>query len=142
VNALLSFLYALLLHDCASALQATGLDPAVGFLHVDRPGRPGLALDLMEELRPVLADRLAVGLINLEQLRPGDFLTRETGAIEMTEGARKTVLVAYQRRKQEELKHPFIDEQMNWARVPHVQARLLARTIRGDLDDYPPFLWK
>jgi len=142
VNAMLSFLYAVLLHDCASALQATGLDPAVGFLHVDRPGRPGLALDLMEELRPILADRLAVGLINLEQLRSEDFVTRETGAIEMTEDARKTVLVAYQKRKQEEIKHPFVDERMTWARVPHVQARLLARTIRGDLDDYPPFLWK
>jgi CRISPR-associated protein Cas1 len=142
VNALLSFLYALLLHDCASALQATGLDPAVGFLHVDRPGRLGLALDLMEELRPILADRLAVSLINLEQLRFEGFVARETGAIEMREDARKTVLVAYQKRKQEELKHPFVDERMTWARVPHVQARLLARTIRGDLDDYPAFLLK
>lgn len=142
INALLSFLYALLLHDCASALAATGLDPQVGFLHVDRPGRPGLALDLMEEFRPILADRVAISLVNLEQLRAEEFRTRETGGVEMTDEARRTVLVAYQQRKQEELMHPYIAERTSWALVPHLEARLLARAIRGELDGYPPFLWK
>lgn len=142
VNALLSFLYAMLAHDCRSACETVGLDPQVGFLHRDRPGRPSLALDLMEELRPVLADRLALSLINRQQIKISDFLTKETGAVELKENARKTVLVAYQERKQQELEHPFLGEKVTLGLVCHLQARLLARYLRGDLDAYPPFFWK
>ena len=117
-------------------------DPQVGFLHRDRPGRPSLALDLMEELRPVLADRLALSLINRQQIKISDFLTKETGAVELKENARKTVLVAYQERKQQELEHPFLGEKVTLGLVCHLQARLLARYLRGDLDAYPPFFWK
>ena len=142
VNALLSFLYALLAHDCRSALAAVGLDPAVGFLHRDRPGRPSLALDLMEEFRPVLADRLALALFNRRQLDARDFETRENGAVSLRESSRKTVLAAWQERKREEILHPFLREKVTWGLVPHLQARLLARHLRGDLDAYPAFLWK
>ena len=142
VNALLSFLYALLAHDCRSALAATGLDPAVGFLHRDRPGRPSLALDLMEEFRPVLADRLALALFNRRQLLTADFDFLENGAVSLREDSRKKVLVAWQERKREELIHPFLQEKVTWGLVPHLQARLLARHLRGDLDAYPAFIWK
>ncbi len=142
VNALLSFVYTLLTHDIRSALEGVGLDPQAGFLHRDRPGRPGLALDMMEELRPVLADRLVLSLINRRQLERSDFKTTESGAVEMTESARKTVLTAYQERKREELRHPFLDETMRLGLVPHIQARLLGRFLRGELDAYPPFLWR
>jgi len=142
VNALLSFLYALLGHDCRSALAAAGLDPAVGFLHRDRPGRPSLALDLMEELRPVLADRTALALLNRRQIDASDFETKESGAVYLKDNSRKKVLVEWQERKREELLHPFIQEKVAWGLVPHLQARLLARHLRGDLDAYPAFLWK
>jgi CRISPR-associated protein Cas1 len=142
VNALLSFLYAMLAHDCRSACEAVGLDPQVGFLHTDRPGRASLALDLMEELRPFLVDRLVLSLINRQQVSPADFITKETGAVEMSEATRKTVLIAYQDRKKKELEHPFLGEKVTLGIVPHLQARLLARHVRGDLDAYPAFLWR
>jgi CRISPR-associated protein Cas1 len=142
VNALLSFLYTLLVHDCRSALEGVGLDPAVGFLHRDRPGRPSLALDLMEELRPVLADRLALALVNRRQLRARDFEFRDGGAVMLADEGRKTVLAAWVERKKEERRHPFLDESAPYGLVPHLQAQLLARHLRGDLDGYPPWLWK
>lgn len=142
VNALLSFLYTLLTHDCRSAAEGVGLDPAVGFLHRERPGRPSLALDLMEELRPVLADRLALSLFNRRQLRSGDFDTRDGGAVLLSDSGRKTVLTAWQDRKKEERKHPFLDETAPLGLVPHLQAQLLARHLRGDLNSYPPWFWK
>jgi CRISPR-associated protein Cas1 len=142
VNALLSFLYTLLTHDCRSAAEGVGLDPAVGFLHRERPGRPSLALDLMEELRPILADRLALSLLNRRQLRTGDFETRDAGAVLLSDAGRKTVLTAWQERKKEERKHPFLDEVAPLGLVPHLQAQLLARHLRGDLDAYPPWFWK
>lgn len=142
MNALLSFLYTLLVHDVASALEGVGLDPAVGYLHRDRPGRPSLALDLMEEFRSVIADRLALTLINRRQVRRQGFMTSESGGITMDENTRKEVLSAYQNRKQETLTHPFIGETIPLGLVPHVQALLLARYLRGDLDAYPPFRWK
>lgn len=142
VNALLSFLYTLLTHDCRSALEAVGLDPAVGFLHRDRPGRPSLALDLMEELRPVLADRLALSLINRRQLRAANFEKRENGAVMMSDDARKTVLTAWQERKREERRHVFLDEMAPLGLVPYLQAQMMARHLRGDLDAYPPWFWK
>lgn len=141
-NALLSFLYTLLTHDCRSAAEAVGLDPAVGFLHRDRPGRPSLALDLMEELRPILADRLALSLVNRRQLRDKDFERREGGAVFLTESGRRTVLTAWQDRKKEERRHPFIEETAPLGLVPYLQAQLLARHLRGDLDVYPPWFWK
>jgi CRISPR-associated protein Cas1 len=139
MNALLSFLYALLRHDVQSALQAVGLDPAIGYLHADRPGRPSLALDLQEELRAPFADRLALALVNREQLKPVDFQHLDGGAVRLTDAARKTVLVAWQERKRETVTHPVISDTVPLALVPHIQARLLARTLRGDLTDYPPF---
>jgi CRISPR-associated protein Cas1 len=142
VNALLSFLYTLLTHDCRSAAESVGLDPAVGFLHRDRPGRPSLALDLMEELRPVLADRLALSLFNRRQLRARDFEIRDGGAVLLTDDARKVVLTAWQERKKEERRHPFLEETAPLGLVPHLQAQLLARHLRGDLDAYPPWFWK
>lgn len=142
VNALLSFLYTLLTHDCRSALEAVGLDPAVGFLHRDRPGRPSLALDMLEEFRPLLADRLALSLINRRQLNERDFVALDNGAVLLKDDARKTVLTAYQERKREELRHVFIEEKLPIGLFPAVQAQLLARHLRGDLDAYPPFLWK
>lgn len=142
INALLSFLYTLLTHDCRSALESVGLDPAVGFLHRDRPGRASLALDLAEEFRPLLGDRLALSLINRRQLREKDFIIAESGGVTLTEEARKTVLTAYQERKREELNHAFIGEKAPIGMLPLLQAQLLARYLRGDLDAYPPFLWK
>ena len=142
INALLSFLYAMLGHDCRSALEAHGLDPQVGFLHADRPGRASLALDLMEELRPVLADRLALSLVNRGQLSADDFVMEETGGVRLTDDARKRVLVAWQERKRDELRHPFLGETAPLGLVAHLQAQLLARHLRGDLDGYPGFIWK
>jgi CRISPR-associated protein Cas1 len=142
VNALLSFLYTLLTHDCRSAAESVGLDPAVGFLHRDRPGRPSLALDLMEELRPIFADRLALSLINRRQLRTGDFEKREGGAVLLSDAGRKIVISAWQERKKEERRHPFLDESAPLGLVPYLQAHLLARHLRGDLDAYPPWFWK
>lgn len=141
-NAVLSFLYTLLTHDCRSALETVGLDPAVGFLHRDRPGRPSLALDLAEEFRPLLGERLALSLINRKQLCARDFRTLDSGAVTLTDESRKAVLVAYQERKREELAHPFIGEKVQIGLLPYLQAQLLARHLRGDLDGYPPFLWK
>lgn len=142
VNCLLSFLYTLLMHDVCSALESVGLDPYVGFLHRDRPGRAGLALDMMEESRPFIADRLALSLINREQVRKSDFTRSAAGGIWMGEKGRKTVLAAYQKRKQEEITHPFINETITVGLIFYVQALLLARFIRNDLDGYPVFLWK
>lgn len=142
LNALLSFIYTLLVHDTASALEGVGLDPAVGFLHRDRPGRPGLALDLMEEFRPILADRLTLSLVNLQQVRGKGFQKTESGGVLMDDGTRKEVLVSYQKRKQDEIHHPFFDVKMALGLLPHAQAMLLARHLRGDLDGYPPYLWK
>ncbi len=142
VNALLSFLYTLLVHDIRSALETVGLDPAVGFLHRDRPGRPSLALDLMEEFRPFLADRMALSLINLRQVQGKGFHQSDSGAVMMSDETRKTLLVAYQERKQEEILHPFLDEKVTIGLLFHTQALLMARYLRGDLDGYPPFIWK
>jgi len=142
VNALLSFLYTLLMHDVSAALESVGLDPAVGFLHRDRPGRPGLALDIMEEFRPILADRLVLSLINLRQLKAQGFKKTEAGAVTMSDDTRKKVIAAYQERKKDELEHPFLGERVSVGLLPHIQARLLARFLRGDLDGYPPFLWR
>lgn len=142
INALLSFLYTLLVHDVRSALEGVGLDPAVGYLHRDRPGRPGLALDMMEELRPYLADRLALSLVNRQQITGKGFQQTETGAVMMDDETRKTVLVSYQKRKQDEIQHPFLGEKIAIGLLPHVQALLLARYLRGDLDGYPPFIWR
>jgi len=142
MNALLSFLYAILAHDVTSALESVGLDPAVGYLHRDRPGRPGLALDLMEELRPYLADRVALSLVNLQQVKGDGFTKTETGAVNMDDKTRKEVLTTYQKRKTEEIQHPFINETVAIGLLPYVQALLMARYLRGDLDGYPPFVWK
>lgn len=141
-NALLSFFYTLLTHDCRSALESVGLDPAVGFLHRDRPGRPSLALDLAEEFRPLLGERLALSLINRKQLNERDFKFFETGAVQLQDDARKMALIAYQERKREQIQHAFLSEKVDIGLLPFVQAQLLARHVRGDLDGYPPFLWK
>lgn len=142
VNCLLSFLYTIVLHDVRSALESVGLDPAVGFLHRDRPGRPGLALDMMEEFRPFLADRLTLSLINLNQVQTKGFKKMESGAVLMDDETRKAVLVAYQKRKQDEIMHPFLEEKVPIGLLFHMQALLLARCLRGDLDGYPTFIWK
>ncbi len=142
VNALLSFFYSLLAHDCRSALESVGLDAAVGFLHRDRPGRPSLALDLMEEFRPVLADRAALTLLNRRQLTAKDFRTLETGAVELRDDPRKLALTTWQERKRDEITHPFLDEKVTLGLLPFLQARLLSRHLRGDLDAYPAFLWR
>jgi len=141
-NCLLSFLYSLLMNDVRSALECVGLDPCVGYLHKVRPGRQSLALDIMEEFRPFFADRLALTLMNRKQVTPKSFTYTESSAVYMSEEARKTLLVAYQNRKQEEVTHPFLKEKMTIGMLWHVQSRLLARYIRGDLDMYPPFIWK
>jgi CRISP-associated protein Cas1 len=138
MNALLSFLYAMLMNDCRSACEAAGLDPQIGFLHTVRPGRASLALDLMEEFRP-LADRVALTLVNRQQVRAGDFEVREGGAVQLADDARKTILVAYQERKQEALAHPLLAESVPLGLMPLVQARLLARHLRGDAAEYVPF---
>jgi CRISP-associated protein Cas1 len=142
VNCVLSFVYTLLVHDARSALESVGLDPAVGFLHRDRPGRPSLALDLIEEFRPFLADRLVLSLINLRQVQEKGFKRMETGAVVMDDDTRKTVLKTYQERKQEEMLHPFLDEKVTVGLLMHTQAILMARHLRGDMDGYPPFIWK
>lgn len=141
-NALLSFLYTMIRLDVQSALETVGLDPAVGFLHRDRPGRASLALDLMEELRPYMADRLALSLVNRKQINAKAFIVKENGAVLLSDEGRKEVLAAWQQRKQEELRHPYLNETLSLGLVPYSQALLLARHIRGDLEDYPPFLWK
>jgi CRISP-associated protein Cas1 len=142
MNALLSFLYTLLLSDSVAAIEGVGLDPQIGFLHALRPGRPALALDLMEELRAILADRLALTLVNRRQLSRDDFQERPGGAIHLSDKGRKEVLVAYQKRKQDEVQHPVVDQKVLLGLVPHVQARLLARHLRGDLEHYPPYLYR
>lgn len=142
INCLLSFLYALIRHDCIAGLTSIGLDPFVGFLHAERPNRPALALDLMEEFRPWLADRLAVTLINRQQIGPADFNLREGGAVELTDAGRKRVITAYQQRKQEALQHPLLDQNLRIGQLPFIQARLLARHLRGDLVDYVPLVPK
>jgi CRISPR-associated protein Cas1 len=142
MNSLLSFLYGLLAHDCVAACAAAGLDPSVGFLHVDRPGRPGLALDLMEEFRPLLADRLALALVNRQQVKAGGFNVREGGAVQMDDATRKAVVSAYQQRKREELTHPYLNQKVPMGRLPFLQARILARYLRGDLPGYVPCIPK
>jgi len=142
INCMVSFLYALVRHDCIAALTSIGLDPFVGFLHADRPNRPSLALDLMEEFRPWLADRLAVTLINRQQIQPDHFALREGGAVEFTDTGRKLVIKAYQERKQESLNHPLLDQNLRIAQLPFVQARILARHLRADLPEYLPLMPK
>jgi len=142
VNALLSFVYTLLVFDIRSALETVGLDPYVGFLHTDRPGRPGLALDLMEEFRAPFADRIVLSLINLKQVKGDQFIVQGTGEVEMDPDCRKTLITVYQNRKKECVVHPFLDEKMEIGLVFQTQARLLARHIRGDLDLYPAMVWR
>jgi CRISPR-associated protein Cas1 len=142
MNAALSFLYALVRAECASGLEAAGLDPQVGYLHGLRPGRPALALDLMEEFRPVLADRLAVTLVNRQQLQADHFEETPGGGVHLNEEGRKLVIVAYQRRKEEEIQHRVLKQKAPFGLVPHIQARLLARHLRGDLQEYPPFIYR
>lgn len=142
VNAMLSFAYSLLANDCAAALESVGLDAYVGFLHRDRPGRESLALDLMEELRPCMADRFVLTVMNNRVVAPSDFEQAESGAVRMTEEGRRKFLKAWQERKQEVITHPYLQEKMAWGLVPYVQAMLLARYLREDLDEYPPLLWK
>lgn len=142
VNAMLSFAYSLLAHDCASALESVGLDSYVGFLHRDRPGRQSLALDLMEELRPCMADRFVLTLVNNRMLRPEDFQVQDSGAVLLSDEGRRKFLKTWQERKRDTLTHPYLGEKLSWGMVPYVQALLLARCLRGDVDGYPPFLWK
>jgi CRISPR-associated protein Cas1 len=142
VNAMLSFVYTLLTADVASALEAVGLDPQAGFLHRDRPGRSGLALDLVEELRAFVGDRLVLSLINRGQVQSRGFETRESGAVWMSDETRKILLATYQQRKNDELIHPFLGEKTTVGMIVHLQARLMARHLRGDLDTYPPFVWR
>lgn len=142
MNALLSFLYTMLAHDVQSALESVGIDPYVGFLHRDRPGRASMALDLMEELRPYLADRVALTIINRKQINGKGFIKKETGGIIMDQETKRQVLAAWQKRKQEKILHPFLNEKVEVGLIPYVQALLFARFLRGDLDGYPPFLWK
>lgn len=141
-NALLSFAYSMLAHDCASALESVGLDSYVGFLHQDRPGRTSLALDLMEELRPCLADRFVLTLVNTRKIKPSDFLQQENGSVLLQDDARKTFFKAWQEKKMTSITHPYLGEKIPWGLVPYLQALLLARHLRGDLEQYPPFLWK
>ena len=141
-NALLSFLYALLLSDCVAAAEGVGLDPQMGFLHVLRPGRPALGLDLMEELRSVIAERLVLTLINRRQVTAKHFVERPGGAVYLNDEGRKEVLVAYQKRKQEEVQHSVLEQKVPVGLIPHVQARLLARVLRGDMETYLPFLYR
>lgn len=141
MNALLSFLYTLLMNEAASALETVGLDPYAGFLHSDRPGRLSLALDLMEELRPILGDRMALTLVNRRQINSKGFTRKESGGVIMDDETRKTVLQAWQERKKEEITHPYLKERIPIGLIPHIQAMLLARHLRGDLDAYPPFFW-
>lgn len=142
VNALLSFVYSLMTTECASALESVGLDPQAGFLHRVRPGRPSLALDLMEEMRPYLGDRFVLGLVNMKVVHTDDFVVKENGAVLMTDEGRKRVLQAWQRRKKEEIVHNYLDEKIELGLLPYAQALLLARYLRGDIDGYPPFLMR
>lgn len=142
MNALLSFIYSVLTNDCCAALQGVGLDPYVGFMHVDRPGRASLALDLVEEFRPVIADRFALTLVNTGAIQMKDFEERENGSVFLSETGRKAVLGAWQRKKAEQIVHPYLQEKISWGLVPYVQALSLARFLRGDIDAYPPFMWK
>jgi CRISPR-associated protein Cas1 len=142
VNAMLSFVYTMLCNDCASALEMSGLDSYVGFMHSDRPGRKSLALDLMEELRTCMADRLVLSMINNRLINPKDFVIQENGAVFLNEDGRKKVQKEWQSRKQTKITHPFLKEKMEWGLVPYAQALLLSRYLRGDLDGYPPFVWK
>jgi CRISPR-associated protein Cas1 len=142
MNALLSFLYGLLRHDCAAGLQAAGLDPSVGFLHVDRPGRPGLALDLMEEFRPLIADRVALALVNRQQVTADGFSVRDGGGIELADQTRRTVIAEYQKRKRDEVMHPTLNQKCPIGRLWFLQAKILARVIRGDLPQYVPCVLK
>lgn len=142
VNAMLSFAYTLLANDNASALEGVGLDAYVGFLHRDRPGRASLALDLMEELRGIYADKFVLTLINKKVINKEDFVRKENGSVIMTDDGRKKFLAAWQNKKQEKITHPYLGEKISWGLVPHAQALLLARHLRNDLDEYPPFLWK
>lgn len=142
VNALLSFTYSLLANTCASALEAVGLDPYVGFLHRDRPGRASLAFDLMEELRPALADKFVLSLINKRLVDKNGFLVKENGSVEMTDETKKQLLKSWQNKKMETITHPFLEEKIEWGIVPYSQALLLARFIRGDIEEYPTFFWK
>jgi CRISPR-associated protein Cas1 len=142
VNALLSFAYTLLTNNIVSALETVGLDPYVGFMHTDRPGRVSLALDLLEELRSVFADRFVISLINKKMISSDGFIKKENGAIIMDDDTKKIFLSAYQEKKQEKITHPFLEEKIEWGMVPYIQSLLLARFIRGDIEEYPPFLWK
>lgn len=142
VNALLSFVYTILAHDVESALETVGLDSYVGFLHTDRPGRASLAMDMMEELRPIFADRFVLSLINKRVINGSGFEKMENGAVYMNDDTRRQILKSWQERKQDKIKHPFLEETVEWGLVPYVQAMLMARFLRGDLDGYPPFLWK
>lgn len=142
VNAMLSFAYSLLVSECASALESVGLDAYVGFLHQDRPGRKSLALDIMEELRPCYADRFVITVINNRIIDSDDFIKSENGAVRMKDDGRKRFLKEWQERKKESITHPYLKEKVAWGLVPYVQSLLLARYLRGDLDEYPPFLWK
>lgn len=142
VNAMLSFAYSMLAHDCASALESAGLDSYVGFLHRDRPGRKSLALDLMEELRPCMADRFVLTLMNNRIIKPTDFSSSESGAVLLNDSGRKVFLKNWQEKKKDMLTHPYLNEKLPWGMIPYVQALLLARYFREDLDAYPPFLWK
>lgn len=141
-NAMLSFSYSLLEHDCASALESVGLDAYVGFMHRDRPGRESLALDVMEELRPCFADRFVLTMVNNRVVSRKHFDFKENGAVFLNDDGRRIFLKKWQERKQETIKHPLLDEKLPWGMVPYVQALLLARYLRGDLDEYAPFLWK
>ena len=142
VNAMLSFVYTLIAHDVSSALEGVGLDPAVGFLHADRPGRPSLALDLMEEFRSMVGDRLVLTLINRKQVRNDGFQKTETGGVIMNDKTRKEIIKNYQERKRDEIRHPVINEKISLGLLPHVQAMLLSSCLRGDIDGYTPFYWK
>jgi len=142
INAMLSFGYTLLANDCAAALEGVGLDSYVGFMHRDRPGRKSLALDLMEELRPVLVDRFVLTLVNNRQIRKEHFVISESGAVGFNDAGKKKFLTAWQEHKKEQITHPFLNEKICWGLVPHIQSLLLARYPRGDMDGYPPFLWK
>src|SRR5258708_775541 len=142
VNDLLRFAYAVFVHEVTAALEAVGLGPEVGFLHVDRPGRPGLALDLMEEFRQLIADRLVLTLINRQQVKPDGFITRDGGSVQMDDATRKTVLSAWQQRKKEEVTHPLLEQKTPVGRLPFLQARILARHLRGDLPSYVPCIIK
>lgn len=142
VNAMLSFVYTLLTNMIASSLETVGLDPYVGFMHTDRPGRVSLALDLIEELRPVLADRFVLTLINKKMITGKDFTRKEDGAVLISDKARKNVLVEWQNKKKEIITHPYLGEKVEWGMIPFVQSMLLARYLRGDIDEYPPFFWK